>query len=310
LHYGQEIFEGLKAYRADDGDVFLFRPELNAERFGRSAERLAMPVLPHSLFLDSVFALAKADESWIPEGLGGALYLRPFMFAVEPFLGLRPANEYLFATIAMAVRSLFEASPPALTLWIARQSRAAPGGTGAAKCGGNYAGGLLAHVEAAKHKCDQVVFLDAVEHRWVEELGGMNLFFVFADGSVVTPPLSDSILAGVTRASLLTLIRDSGAPMREERYSLDQWREDARTGRLREVFACGTAAGVAPVGRLLGPNFELTIGDGKPGALTIALRDRLTALQRGQSADPYGWVQSVKSNMPLVEPAVTSTFQG
>jgi branched-chain amino acid aminotransferase len=189
LHYGQEIFEGLKAYTRSDGSIALFRPDQNARRFQASAVRMAMPELPEAVFLQAVEELVKIDQAWIPGG-EGSLYLRPFMFATEAFLGVRPSHECLFVLIASSVGSYFKGGAKAVTVWLSdRYTRAAEGGTGAAKCGGNYAASLLAQSEAIEHGCDQVVFLDAAEHRWVEELGGMNVFFVFDDGSMTTPPL-------------------------------------------------------------------------------------------------------------------------
>ena len=224
LHYAQEVFEGLKAYRTKDGGATMFRPIENARRFQQSAERLAMPSLPEELFLEACDLLVKTDREWIPDG-DGSLYIRPFMFANEIFLGVKPSSDYLFIVIASSVGSYFKTDAPAVSLWVSQEfTRAAPGGTGAAKCGGNYASSLLAQAEATRHGCDQVVFLDAVEQKWVEELGGMNIFFVFDDGSMVTPPLGGTILPGITRSSLLTLAKDKGIKVREDRYSIDQWR--------------------------------------------------------------------------------------
>ena len=231
LHYAQEIFEGLKAYKTADGGATLFRPEQNARRFNQSAKRLAMPELPEEIFLEAVNQLVSIDRDWIPDG-DGSLYIRPFMFANEIFLGVKPSSNYLFSVIASSVGSYFKSGADAVSLWVSQEfTRAAPGGTGAAKCGGNYAASLLAQAEASKHGCDQVVFLDAVERKWVEELGGMNIFFVFSDGSMSTPPLSGTILPGVTRSSLLTLAKDKGIAVREEKYSYDQWKADARSGK-------------------------------------------------------------------------------
>lgn len=292
LHYAQEIFEGLKAYRMPDGGAALFRPEANAKRFRESAERMAMAPLPDELFLASVRELVKIDRDWIPGSEGGSLYLRPFMFASETFLGVKPASEYLYMVIASPAGAYFKGGAPSVTLWISEHyTRAAPGGTGAAKCGGNYASSLIAQAEAIRNECDQVVFLDAVENKWVEELGGMNTFFVFDDGSIQTPPLGGTILPGITRESLLTLARDSGITVREERYSIDQWEADARSGKLREAFACGTAAVVTPIGRVRGRETDFTIGNGGPGILTEKLRADLVAIQRGEAADPHGWLQ-------------------
>ncbi|WP_404337250.1 branched-chain amino acid aminotransferase [Sphingomonas sp. MMS12-HWE2-04] len=291
LHYAQEIFEGLKAYRLPDGGAALFRADANARRFAESAERLAMPPLPAALFRELIRALVRADRDWIPEGDGASLYLRPFMFASETFLGVRPAHEYLYIVIASPAGAYFKGGAPSVTLWTSdHYTRAAPGGTGAAKCGGNYAASLVAQAEAIEKGCDQVVFLDAVENRFVEELGGMNVFFVFEDGSIQTPPLGGTILPGITRESLITLARDAGVSVREERYSMEQWQADAASGKLREAFACGTAAVVTPIGRVRGRDFDFAIGNGGPGMLTEKLREQLTSIQRGTAADPHGWV--------------------
>ncbi len=292
LHYAQEIFEGLKAYRTADGGTALFRADANARRFRHSARRLAMAELPEALFLESIRRLVEIDRDWIPTSEGGSLYLRPFMVADEVFLGVKPSAEYLFMVIASSVGAYFKSGAPAVTLWATRTyTRAAPGGTGDAKCGGNYAASLLAQSEAIREGCDQVVFLDAVERRWIEELGGMNVFFVFDDGSLVTPPLGGTILPGVTRDSLITLARGLGLTVREERYALDQWQADAASGRLVESFACGTAAVVTPIGRVRGEALDFTIGAGGAGQVTTRLRDALVAIQRGQAPDAHGWIE-------------------
>ena len=292
LHYAQEIFEGMKAYRLDDGGMALFRPDANARRFNQSAQRMAMPELPEALFVESVRQLVDIDRDWFPPVEGGSLYLRPFMIASEVFLGVKPSSEYLYMVIASAVGGYFKSGSPAVSLWVSQNyTRAAPGGTGAAKCGGNYAASLAAQAEAIKLGYDQVVFLDAAERRWIEELGGMNLFFVFADGSLQTPPLGGTILPGITRDSLLTLAREEGLTVREAPYAIDQWRDDAQSGRLTESFACGTAAVVTPVGSVTGPDGKFVIGAGGPGQLTQRLRERLVSIQRGQAADHHHWVQ-------------------
>ncbi|HTI31657.1 MAG TPA: branched-chain amino acid aminotransferase [Sphingomonas sp.] len=292
LHYAQEIFEGLKAYRTEAGDTVLFRPDANAARFRKSAERLAMPMLSDELFIGAIEALVRADRDWFPDDPEGSLYLRPFMFADEAFLGVRPAKSYRFLVIASAAAGYFKGGPKAITIGVSRNlNRAGPGGTGAAKCGGNYAASLTAQAEAIKLGCDQVVFLDAVEHRYVEELGGMNTFFVFDDGSILTPSLDGTILPGITRDSLITLARDERIVVREDRYSIDQWRADAASGRLCEAFACGTAAVVTSIGKVVDGDTSFIIGDGAPGPITQALKDRLVSIQRGASNDPHGWLK-------------------
>jgi branched-chain amino acid aminotransferase len=272
----------------------MFRAEANARRFQKSAERLAMPQLPVDMFVESCRALVKAERDWIPQIDGGSLYLRPFMIASETFLGVKPSSDYIYMVIASSVGGYFKGGAPAVSIWASENyTRAAPGGTGAAKCGGNYASSLIAQAEAIQQGCDQVVFLDAIERKYVEELGGMNVFFVFDDGSIGTPPLSDTILAGITRDSLIALARARGIAVREERYSLDQWRADAASGRLVEAFACGTAAVVTPIGEVKAASGNFQIGSGGPGQLTMSLRESLVAIQTGAAPDPHGWIETL-----------------
>ncbi|WP_028207342.1 branched-chain amino acid aminotransferase [Paraburkholderia nodosa] len=293
LHYAQEIFEGMKAYRGDDGSISLFRPYENARRFRASAARMSMAELPETLFVGAVDALVKIDRDWVPGG-DGSLYLRPFMFATESFLGVRAANEYLFCVIASPVGPYFKAGKTAVTVWVSDQyTRAAPGGTGAAKCGGNYAASLIAQTEAAAKGCDQVVFLDAAEHKWVEELGGMNVFFVMDDGSLRTPPLSGTILPGITRASIIELVKREGITVSEEPYAFASWQADAISGRVKEAFACGTAAVVTAIGEVRHAAGEFKIGDGGEGPVTQRIRTTLTGIQRGKIVDPFGWIHKV-----------------
>ena len=244
-----------------------------------------MPPLPEEMFLESVRSLVRADREWIPATADGSLYLRPFMIANGSFLGMRPSTQFIYAVIASSVGAYFKNDAPSVSLWVTREYiRAAPGGTGEAKCGGNYAGSLIAQAEASRNGCDQVVFLDAIERRWIEELGGMNVFFVFDDGSLQTPPLGGTILHGVTRDSLLTLARDMGVTVREEPYSIEQW---------KAAFAFGTAAVVTPIGRVKGVEGEFTIGGQSCGPLTMRLRSALVDIQRGTAPDPYGWTELV-----------------
>jgi branched-chain amino acid aminotransferase len=293
LHYAQEIFEGMKAYRLQDGGAALFRADANARRFRDSAHRMAMAELPEELFLEACRRLVAIDRDWIPGGEGAALYLRPFQIASEAFLGVKPASEYLFMVIASSVGAYFKGGAPSITLWVSdHYNRAGPGGTGAAKCGGNYAASLLPQKEAIAEGCDQVIFLDTAEKRWIEELGGMNVFFVMDDGSLLTPPLGGTILPGITRESLITLARDRGLTVREERYGIDQWEADSRSGKVREAFACGTAAVVTPIGRVRGRDeLDFTIGNGGSGIQTEQLRTALVDIQRGLAPDPHGWVE-------------------
>jgi len=294
LHYAQEIFEGLKAYRNPDGTVSMFRPEANAARFSASATRLAMPHLPEGAFVDSLRRLINVDRSWIPDDDEGSLYLRPFMFASEVFLGVRPAMEYLYVVIASPVGSYFKHGIKPVNVWVSpNYTRAAPGGTGAAKFGGNYAASLLPQQEAAANGCDQVVFLDAVERRWIDELGGMNIFFVYDDGTVVTPPLGGTILHGITREAIMRLASDAGRAVIERPVAFDEWRADAGRGRIREAFACGTAAVITPIGEVRFEGGSFKLGDGESGEVTMGLRKSLVDIQRGRASDPYGWVHKV-----------------
>ncbi len=297
LHYAQEIFEGLKAYHLADGGVGLFRPEANARRMRRSAARLAMAQLPEELFMQSIRVLLQYDRAWVPTRAEASLYLRPLMFATEAFLGVKPSSEYLYVLIASPVGPYFPGGVKPVSVWVSQDyTRAAPGGTGAAKAAGNYAASLLAQSEAIEHGCDQVVFLDAVERRWVEELGGMNVFFVYREGDrtvLVTPELTGSILEGITRDSVITLARDRGYEVQERRYAMEEWRADAESGRLLEAFACGTAAVITPIGRVRSVEGEFTIAGGNPGPVTLELRQALLDIQHGRAPDPYGWVTRV-----------------
>ncbi|MEU7480458.1 branched-chain amino acid aminotransferase [Lentzea sp. NPDC042327] len=290
LHYGQAIFEGLKAYRQPDGSIASFRPEANAERFRASARRMAMPELPDELFLESVRQILAVDGHWVPSAPEESLYLRPFMISTEKGLGVRPSSEYLYVLIASPAGSYFASGVRPVSVWLSTEYvRAAPGGTGAAKFAGNYAASLVAQAQAAEKGCDQVVWLDAVERRWVEEMGGMNLFFVYGD-KVVTPELTGTLLPGITRSSLLRLASDLGLTVEERRISTDEWEKANASGELTEVFACGTAAVITPVGHVKHAGGEFSIADGGTGSVTMKLRERLTGLQHGHVADTHGWM--------------------
>ncbi|PKW25941.1 branched-chain amino acid aminotransferase [Phycicoccus duodecadis] len=292
LHYGQSVFEGFKVYRGADGSVAAFRPEANAERFRASARRLCLPELPVEVFTEAVDLLVGHDHAWVPSAPGQTLYVRPLLFASEPELVVRPSEECLFVLTAFVAADYFPRGLTPVTVWVADHFvRAAPGGTGAAKCAANYAAGLAAQAEAAEQGCDQVVFLDAVERRWVEELGGMNLLFVYGGDvpRLVTPALTGTLLPGITRDSLLTLARDLGMEVEEGRVSVEDWEADARSGALTEVFACGTAAVLTPVGRVRREGAEWVVGDGDTGPVTAALRERLLAVQTGAVPDEHGW---------------------
>lgn len=292
LHYGQEIFEGLKAYRHEDGSVWTFRPDANAARFAASAHRLALPALPVDDFIGSIAALVRTDVEWVPTGEESSLYLRPFMYASEAFLGVRPSNEAEYVVIGSPVGPYFAGGVRPVSIWVDRQfSRAGEGGTGTAKCGGNYGASLLPQVIAQGHGCDQVCFLDASTNTFLEELGGMNVFVVRADGSVQTPELTGSILEGVTRSSLIQLLVDRGHDVVERRIPLAEVTAGIADGSVTEVFACGTAAVITPIGRLAGSDFDCPIADGAAGALTMDLRAELTDIQTGRSADRHGWMR-------------------
>ncbi|HEV7812007.1 MAG TPA: branched-chain amino acid aminotransferase [Leifsonia sp.] len=290
LHYAQEIFEGLKAYRHEDGSVWTFRPEANAARMQRSAYRLALPELPVEYFLDSLKQLIKVDGDWVPSAPETSLYLRPFMFAKEAFLGVRPANKVAYYLIASPAGAYFTGGVAPVSIWLSdRWSRAGKGGTGAAKTGGNYASSLLPQSEAYAHGCAQVLFLDSVEGKYIEELGGMNVVLVYKDGTIVTPE-SDSILEGITLESVLQLARDRGHKVEQRKVTLDEWRVGVESGDIVEVFACGTAAVITPIGELKSDTF--TVGDitAPPGELTMSLRQELTDIQYGRIPDRHEWM--------------------
>ena len=298
LHYAQEIFEGLKAYRHADGSVWAFRPEANAARLQRSARRLALPELPTEDFVAAVRELVATDVDWVPGGHEQSLYLRPFMYASEAFLGVRPANEVRFVVIASPVGAYFSGGIKPVSIWLSENyTRAAAGGMGAAKTGGNYAASLAAQLEAGQHGCDQVVFVDAVERRWVEELGGMNVYLVYRDGRLVTPELTGTILEGITRDSIVALAREHGLTVEERRVGIDEWRDGVTSGEITEVFACGTAAVVTPVGRLVWDGGEAAThvdeGDGgdRIGPVAGRIRSELLDIQYGRAEDRYGWMQ-------------------
>ncbi|WP_159498476.1 branched-chain amino acid aminotransferase [Microbacterium sp. 18062] len=285
LHYGQEIFEGIKAYRHADGSVHTFRPDQNGRRLQRSARRLALPELPVAYFIQSLRELIAVDGDWVPGGEDQSLYLRPFMFAKEAFLGVRPAHKVNYYVIASPAGAYFKGGVQPVSIWLSEDyARAGKGGTGAAKTGGNYAASLLPQSEAYENECDQVVFLDQDGN--VEELGGMNIVFVLKDGTLVTPQ-SDSILEGITRDSILQLAIDRGHKVEGRDVSLAQWREGVASGEIVEVFACGTAAVVTPIGVLKGKGFF----DQQPsGSLALSLREELTDIQYGRREDTHGWL--------------------
>ncbi|QDH17332.1 branched-chain amino acid aminotransferase [Swingsia samuiensis] len=292
LHYGQEIFEGMKAYRGADGHIKSFRPEANAERFAASARRMGMAVLPEDLFVQAVDELVRIDQDWVPSGEGQSLYLRPFMISNEVFLGVKPSTEYLFIVIGCPVGAYFGSG--AVSVWVSEFfTRAAIGGTGEAKCGGNYAGSLVAQAEAKEKGCDQVLFLDARERRYVEEMGGMNIMFVRNDGKIVTPPLGGTILRGITRNSIIRLAADNGIEVLEEPVDIEEVFSGAASGKYTEAFACGTAAVLSPIGKLRRPSGEAVFGNGEPGPIAIKLKKILTDVQSGRAPDKHSWLHDI-----------------
>ena len=294
LHYGQEIFEGIKAYRHQDGSIWTFRPTANAARLQRSARRMALPELPADVFVESLRQLIAVDGAWVPKPENEkTLYFRPFEIAAENFLGVRAAKRAEYRVIASPVGPYFTGGLKPVSIWIALDSsRAGKHGTGEAKTGGNYAASLLAQAEGYENGCSQVMFLDAESATYIEELGGMNLFFVFKDGSVLTPSLDGTILHGITRDSVITLLEDRGVSVSQRKVSLVEIREAAKRGDLAEVFACGTAAVVTPVGLLKSREEEIQISD-EPGEMTASIRSELTGIQYGLIEDRHSWMHKL-----------------
>jgi len=298
LHYGQSIFEGLKAYASPNGGVALFRPEQNARRFAASARRMAMPPVPEEMFLQSLHALVKIEREWVPRAPGAALYLRPIMFARDTQLVTKPSKTYTFAVIAGPVSEYFAKGVAPVSVWISRNYiRAARGGTGEAKTAGNYAGSFAAQAEAFENGCEQVVWLDAFDRRTIEEMGGMNVYFVLKDGQntkLVTPKATGTLLKGITRESLFTLAEDLGYTVEEREIDLDEWREGCRTGTITEAFACGTAAVIVPIGRAkMADAPDIVVNGGVAGPVATQLRERLLGIQHGTQEDTHGWMARV-----------------
>lgn len=292
LHYGQEVFEGLKAYRWEDGSIWAFRPEANAARLSRSAWRLALPELPTEDFVGAIEALVRQDSAWVPGGAETSLYLRPFMYAHEAFLGVRPARHVEFLVIASPVGPYFASGLKPVSIWIEKDyHRSGPGGTGAAKCGGNYAASLMPQMAAYARGYEQVLYLDARSGELLEELGGMNVFLVLQDGTVVTPVINGNILEGITRSSIFALLGEDDVKVVERDITLAEVRSGLESGDIAEVFACGTAAVVTPIGKFGSEDFELVVGDGEPGPVTTSIRERLTDIQYGRAADTHGWMR-------------------
>ncbi len=297
LHYGQAIFEGFKAYHQKDGGLATFRPEANGERFNQSAARLAMPAIPVELFVQAADELIRMERNWVPQAIGESLYLRPLMIATEAALGVRPSNEYQFVLFASPSGAYFPKGVKPVTVWISEDFvRAAPGGTGFAKCAGNYAASLVAQAQAAEQGCDQVVWLDAVTRNTIEEMGGMNIFFVYNEGgkvTVVTPKLTGTLLPGVTRRSLLELARELGFEAEERTVTVDEWKDAVASGRMTEAFACGTAAVITPIGQVKSKRGNWTLHNNESGPVTMKLREAMLNLQHGITPDTHGWLHKV-----------------
>jgi branched-chain amino acid aminotransferase len=295
LHYAQEFFEGLKAYRRPDGDVNLFRPWENMARFNRSAQRMAMPQVDPEEHLEALVELIALEHEWVPRQEGASLYIRPTMIATDASLGVHASHDYLHFIILSPVGAYFNSGFNPVAVYICRDYvRAVPGGTGDVKAGGNYAASLLVAEEVARQGYQQVLWLDAVEHRYVEEVGAMNIAFVYGGKHIATPALSGSILPGITRDSVLKLAPDLGYTVSEERIDVNRMLEDGRSGRISEIFAMGTAAVIAPIGRFGFETGELVINNGEAGPVAQHLFKALTDIQYGRVPDAYGWTQVVK----------------
>jgi branched-chain amino acid aminotransferase len=293
LHYSQEIFEGLKAFRRQDGRIALFRPEENIKRFNRSARRMCMPEVDETFFLGALKELVRLEADWVPRSEGTSLYIRPTMIATEAVLGVKPADRYLCYIILSSVGAYYKGGVSPVNIWISDEYvRVAPGGTGEAKTGGNYAASLFASREAAQKGFDQVLWLDAVHRKYVEEVGSMNICFLY-DGKVVTSPLKGTILDGITRRSILALVKEMGLEIEERALAVDEILDGAANGRLAEAFGTGTAAVVSPVGHFTFRDRTVTLSGGKAGKLTLKLYETLTGIQYGRLPDPHGWVEFI-----------------
>ena len=295
LHYGQEVFEGMKAYPGADGSIRLFRPEENMARLNRSNERMCIPPLDEAFAIHAIEELVKLDRDWIPTAEGTSLYIRPYVLAVDPFLGVRPANQYIFAVILSPVGAYYPEGVNPIKIFVEQEYvRAVRGGTGFAKAGGNYAATLKAQRLAQAKGCAQVLWLDGLERKYIEEVGAMNVFFVIGD-EVVTPALSGSILPGITRKSCIELLRARGHTVTERQLAIDEVLAAAASGQLKEAFGTGTAAVISPVGSLVIGDETVTINNFEIGAISQSLYDELTGIQWGKTADPHGWSKVIKS---------------
>lgn len=294
LHYAQETFEGLKAYRDPEGKVILFRPEMNARRMINSNRRICMAELPEEMFVEAVEAIVKYEQDWIPTAKDTSLYIRPFMYASEPSVGVHPANSYRFMIILSPVGSYYPEGVNPVKIWVEDEYvRAVKGGTGFTKCGGNYAASIAAQVKAESHGYTQVLWLDGIHRKYVEEVGTMNVMFVI-NGKIITAPLEGSVLPGVTRDSIIHILNDWGYEVEERELSIDELIAAGKNGKLTEAFGTGTAAVISPIGQLYYKGEEVVINDFKTGNLTQKLYDTLTGIQWGRIEDKYGWVRRIK----------------
>ncbi|MEG0391430.1 MAG: branched-chain amino acid aminotransferase [Anaerovoracaceae bacterium] len=295
FHYGQEMFEGLKAYKTPEGKIQLFRPDMNAQRTNRTNDRLCIPQIDEDLYVEAVKALVSVDADWIPEKEGTALYIRPFIIADEPFLGVRPSNHYKFIIILSPVGPYYVGGLTPTKLYVEDQYvRAVAGGTGEAKCGGNYAASLRAQVEAAEKGYEQILWLDGVERKYVEEIGTSNAFFMIGD-EVITAPLDGTILPGITRNSVVQLLKDKGIKVSERKITIDEVFNAAKSGELVEMFASGTAAVISPVGELSYKGENIIINGGEIGPVAQDLYDTLYGIQTGKVEDPHHWTVTVNA---------------
>lgn len=294
LHYAQETFEGLKAYRDPQGNITLFRPEMNARRMINSNKRICMAELPEEMFVEAIEAIVKYEQDWIPTAKDTSLYIRPFMFASEAGVGVHPAKTYKFVIILSPVGNYYPEGVNPVKIWVEDEYvRAVKGGTGFTKCGGNYAASIAAQVKAEAHGYTQVLWLDGVHRKYVEEVGTMNVMFLI-DDTIVTAPLEGSVLPGVTRDSIIHILKDWGYKVEERELSIDELMEAGRNGKLTEAFGTGTAAVISPVGQLYYKGEEVVINNFKTGELTQKLYDTLTGIQWGRLEDKYGWVRHIK----------------
>lgn len=294
FHYGQEMFEGLKAYRTEDQRMLLFRPDMNAKRANRTNRRICIPEIPEEDFVEAIKELVKVDQKWIPTKPGTSLYIRPFIFATDPFLGVRPSNTYLFMIILSPVGPYYPEGLNPVKIWIEDEYvRAVKGGIGEAKTGGNYVASLASQVKAHEEGYSQVLWLDGVHRKYIEEVGAMNIFFKI-NGTVVTPKLNGSILPGVTRDSVIQLCKEWGVPVEEKRISIDEIFEASNNGTLEEVFGTGTAAVISPVGHLRWEEHIMPVKDGGIGPLSQKLYDTVTGIQLGKMKDPFNWTVEIK----------------